>query len=79
MVVVSRLTRHSREDTVSTTKLELGVVELGDDVLGDLAIVLLGEVTNSSSRRESHERLLDVSGDLLLQGISTTLYGGQLN
>jgi len=60
------LTGHSGEDSVGTTELELGIVELGNVLICDLGIVLLGEVTDSSSWRESHEWLCDLSEDLLL-------------
>jgi hypothetical protein len=59
-------TGHSREDTVSTTELELSVVELGKILIRDLGIILLGKVTDSGSWWESHEWLGDLRHDLLL-------------
>lgn len=60
------LTGHSGEDSIGTTELELGIVELGNVFIRDLSIILLGEVTDGSSWRESHEWLGDLSEDLLL-------------
>lgn len=73
------LTGHSREDSIGTTELELGIVELGNVLIGDLGIILLGEVTDGSSWRESHEWFCDLSEDFLL-GLSVTAHsGGQAN
>jgi hypothetical protein len=60
------LTGHSGKDSIGTTELELGIVELGNVLIRDLSIILLGEVTDGSSWRESHEWLCDLSEDLLL-------------